>query len=135
MYAADRAHHVYSIIRPALDKGEVVITDRYLDSSIAYQGAGRTLASNEVARISRWATESLIPNLTVILDQPAEIGLRRIKDADRLESESIDFHNRVRQEYIQLANLDPERYLVVDAQRPIVDIHAEIVAKVQELNK
>lgn len=133
LYAADRAHHVYSVIRPALERGEVVITDRYFDSSIAYQGAGRTLSSGEVARISRWATESLFPTLTIILDQPAEVGLKRIKNADRLESESIEFHNRVRQEYLQLAALDPERYLVLDARRPIREIHGEIVAKIEEL--
>jgi len=133
LYAADRAHHVYSVIKPALDRGDVVITDRYFDSSIAYQGAGRTLATNEVARISRWATESLYPTLTIILDQPAEIGLNRKKDADRLESESIEFHNRVRQEYLQLATFDPERYLVVDARRPIEEIHLEIVTRVKEL--
>jgi len=119
LYAADRAHHVYSVIKPALERGEVVITDRYFDSSIAYQGAGRTLSSSEVARISRWATESLYPTLTIILDQPAEIGLSRKKNADRLESESIDFHNRVRQEYLQLASVDPERYLVIDARKPV----------------
>ncbi|MFM7623649.1 MAG: dTMP kinase [Actinomycetota bacterium] len=133
LYAADRAHHVYSVIKPALDRGDVVITDRYFDSSIAYQGAGRTLATNEVARISRWATESLYPTLTIILDQPAEIGLNRKKDADRLESESVDFHNRVRHEYLQLATFDPERYLVVDARRPIEEIHLEIVTRVKEL--
>jgi dTMP kinase len=135
LYAADRAHHVFSTIRPALDRGEVVITDRYFDSSIAYQGAGRILASHEVARISRWATESLYPTLTIILDQPAEIGLNRIKEADRLESESIDFHNRVRQEYLQLAALDPERYLVVDARKPIEQIHQEITSRVSTLIK
>ncbi len=135
MYAADRAHHVYSVIRPALERDEVVITDRYFDSSIAYQGAGRTLSSNEVARISRWATESLYPTLTIILDQPANIGLKRKKNADRLESESIDFHDRVRQEYLQLAALDPERYLVIDARRPIPEIHSEIISRVQELLK
>jgi len=136
LYAADRAHHVYSVVRPTLERGEVVITDRYFDSSIAYQGAGRTLATNEVARISRWATESLHPTLTIILDQPANIGLNRKKNADRLESESIDFHNRVRQEYLQLASFDPERYLVVDARKPIEEIHLEIVNKVKEfLNK
>ena len=133
LYAADRAHHVYSVIKPALDRGDVVITDRYFDSSIAYQGAGRALATNEVARISRWATESLYPTLTIILDQPAEIGLNRKKDVDRLESESIEFHNRVRQEYLQLATFDPERYLVVDARRPIEEIHLEIVTRVKEL--
>jgi len=135
LYAADRAHHVFSVIKPALERNEVVITDRYFDSSIAYQGAGRTLASGEVARISRWATESLYPTLTIILDQPANIGLKRKKNADRLESESIDFHDRVRQEYLQLASIDPERYLVIDARRPISEIHAEIVFRIQELLK
>ncbi len=135
LYAADRAHHVYSVIKPALERNDVVITDRYFDSSIAYQGAGRTLASGEVARISRWATESLYPTLTIILDQPANIGLKRKKNADRLESESIDFHDRVRQEYLQLASIDPERYLVIDARRPISEIHAEIVSRIQELLK
>jgi dTMP kinase len=133
LYAADRAHHVYSKIRPALERGDVVITDRYFDSSIAYQGAGRVLSSSEVARINRWATESLFPTLTIILDQPAEVGLSRIKNADRLESESIEFHNRVRQEYLQLAGIDPERYLVIDAQRPIIEIHREVVSRVTAL--
>ena len=133
LYAADRAHHVYSVIKPALERGEIVITDRYFDSSIAYQGAGRVLSTNEVARINRWATESLYPTLTIILDQPAEIGLNRIKNADRLESESIDFHNRVRNEYLQLASLDPERYLIVDATRSIEDIHKSIIDRVGSL--
>ena len=113
----------------------MVITDRYFDSSIAYQGAGRVLSSTEVARISRWATESLYPTLTIILDQPAEIGLGRIKNADRLESESTSFHNRVRQEFLQLAALDPERYLVIDAQKPIDEIHSEITERVSTLIK
>ncbi|MFM1797133.1 MAG: hypothetical protein RL733_914 [Actinomycetota bacterium] len=133
LYAADRAHHVFTLIRPALDRGDVVITDRYFDSSIAYQGAGRVLSSSEVARINRWATESLFPTLTIILDQPADIGLSRIKNADRLESESIEFHNRVRQEYLQLAAMDPERYLLLDAQRPIIEIHQEITARISAL--
>lgn len=130
LYAADRAHHVFSKVRPALDSGVVVITDRYFDSSIAYQGAGRILSPNEVARISRWATESLYPSLTIILDQPAEIGLARIKKADRLESESIEFHNRVRHEYLQLASLDPERYLIVDARKSIQEIHEDIISRI-----
>ena len=133
LYAADRAHHVFTLIRPALERGDVVITDRYFDSSIAYQGAGRVLSSSEIARINRWATESLFPILTIILDQPAEIGLSRIKNADRLESESVEFHNRVRQEYLQLAAMDPERYLVLDAQRPIIEIHQDITARISEL--
>ena len=133
LYAADRAHHVYSKIRPALDRGEVVITDRYFDSSIAYQGAGRILVSGEVARISRWATESLFPTLTILIDQPAEIGLGRLKSKDRLEIEPIDFHERIRQEYLQLTLLDPERYLVVDGRQTIEEIHQEIIARVGEI--
>ena len=133
LFAASRADHAANLIRPALERGDVVITDRYFDSSIAYQGAGRILSSSEVARINRWATESLFPTLTIILDQPAEVGLSRIKNADRLESESIEFHNRVRQEYLQLAGMDPERYLVIDAQRSIIEIHQEITARIAVL--
>jgi dTMP kinase len=133
LYAADRAHHVFSTIRPALDRGDVVITDRYFDSSIAYQGAGRVLQPNEVARISRWATESLFPTLTIIIDQPAEIGLARLKSRDRLEAEPLAFHERVRNEYLQIASLDPERYLIVDGTQSIDDIHEEIISRVGEI--
>jgi dTMP kinase len=134
MYAADRAHHVYSVIRPALDRGEVVITDRYIDSSIAYQGAGRVLLPSEVSRISRWATESLTPSLTIILDLPAEIGLGRLHTTDRLESEPLNFHERVRQEYLNMAQIDPERYLVVDARQSIEQIHSTIIERVSTLS-
>ena len=133
LYAADRAHHVFSTIRPALDRGDVVITDRYFDSSIAYQGAGRVLQPNEVARISRWATESLFPTLTIIIDQPAEVGLARLKSRDRLEAEPLAFHERVRNEFIQIASMDPERYLIVDGTQSIEDIHEEIIARVGEI--
>ena len=133
LYAADRAHHVYSKIRPALDRGEVVITDRYFDSSIAYQGAGRVLVSGEVARISRWATESLFPTLTILIDLPAETGLGRLKSKDRLEVEPLDFHERIRQEYLQLSLLDPERYLVVDGRQTVEEIHSDIIKRVGEI--
>jgi len=133
LYAADRAHHVFSKIRPALERGEVVITDRYFDSSIAYQGAGRVLVPGEVARISRWATESLFPTLTILIDQPAEVGLGRLKSKDRLEVEPIDFHERIRQEFLQLALVDPERYLVVDGRNSIEAIHTEITNRVGEI--
>ena len=133
LYAADRAHHVDTLIRPALERGEIVITDRYLDSSIAYQGAGRVLSPGEVGRISRWATESLTPTLTIIIDLPAEIGIGRLKSRDRLESESLAFHERVRQEFLSLALLDPERYLVVDGRQSIEEIHAAITSRVSEL--
>ena len=130
LYAADRAHHVFSVIRPALAKGEVVISDRYFDSSIAYQGAGRVLSPGEVARISRWATESLFPTLTIVIDLPAEVGIGRLKNRDRLEAEPLAFHERVRQEFLQIARLDPERYLVVDGRQPIESIHDEIIKRV-----
>jgi len=130
LYAADRAHHVYSVIRPALADGEVVITDRYFDSSIAYQGAGRVLSPGEVARISRWATESLFPTLTIVIDLPAEIGIGRLKNPDRLEAEPLAFHDRVRQEFLQIARVDPERYLVVDGTQSIDAIHKEIISRI-----
>jgi dTMP kinase len=133
LYAADRAHHVFSVIRPALAAGEVVISDRYFDSSIAYQGAGRVLEPGEVARISRWATESLFPTLTIIINLPAEIGLGRLKSKDRLESQPLVFHERVRQEFLQLSLLDPERYFIVDGNKSIEDIHSAIITRVSEI--
>lgn len=133
LYAADRAHHVFSVIRPALAAGEVVISDRYFDSSIAYQGAGRVLEPGEVARISRWATESLFPTLTIIIDLPAEIGLGRLKSKDRLEAQPLAFHERVRQEFLQLSLLDPERYFIVDGNKSIEDIHSAIITRVSEI--
>jgi dTMP kinase len=132
MYAADRAHHVYSLIRPALEQGQVVITDRYIDSSIAYQGAGRVLEPSEVTRVSRWATENLTPNITIILDLPASVGLGRLTSRDRLEAEPVAFHERVRQEFLNLASLDPERYLVVDATLPPDQISALINERVSK---
>jgi dTMP kinase len=133
IYAADRAHHVYSLIRPALEAGTVVITDRYLDSSIAYQGAGRVLQPSEVARISRWATEQLTPTLTIILDLPAEVGIGRLTSRDRLESEPLDFHERVRNEFLNLARVDPDRYVVVDAQQSVEAIQEAIRERVAAL--
>jgi len=134
LYAADRAHHVFSVIRPALAAGDVVISDRYFDSSIAYQGAGRVLEPGEVARISRWATESLFPTLTIIIDLPAEIGLARLQSKDRLESQPLDFHERVRQEFLQISLLDPERYFIVDGKQSIDDIHTAVIARVSEIS-
>jgi dTMP kinase len=116
LYAADRAEHVAAVIRPALDRGAVVVTDRYVDSSLAYQGAGRPLDFAEVERVNRWATGGLLPDLTVLLDlDPAE-GLRRAgADLDRLEVEPLAFHQRVREQYLALVARDPRRYAVVDA--------------------
>ncbi|MEW1858938.1 dTMP kinase [Streptomyces sp. NPDC088194] len=116
LYAADRAEHVDTVVKPALDRGAVVISDRYIDSSVAYQGAGRDLAPTEIARISRWATDGLVPHLTVLLDVPPETARERFTEApDRLESEPAEFHQRVRSGFLTLAAADPARYLVVDA--------------------
>ncbi|MYS42047.1 dTMP kinase, partial [Streptomyces sp. SID5998] len=116
LYAADRAEHVDTVVRPALERGAVVITDRYIDSSVAYQGAGRDLSPTEIARISRWATNGLVPHLTVLLDVSPETARERFTEApDRLESEPAEFHARVRAGFLALAAADPGRYLVVDA--------------------
>ncbi|MFF4588033.1 dTMP kinase [Streptomyces sp. NPDC001388] len=116
LYAADRAEHVDTVVRPALERGAVVITDRYVDSSVAYQGAGRDLSPTEIARISRWATNGLVPHLTVLLDVSPETARERFTEApDRLESEPAEFHTRVRSGFLTLAAADPGRYLVVDA--------------------
>jgi dTMP kinase len=136
LYAADRAQHVHDVIRPALDAGEVVITDRFIDSSLAYQGAGRTIPLDDVRMLSRWATEGLWPDLTVLLDLAPEEGLARARGravADRLESESLDFHQRVRQTFRDLAAADAERYLVLDARRRSDDLAAEIRVRVTQL--
>ncbi len=119
LFAADRAQHVETVIRPALDRGDVVITDRYVDSSLAYQGAGRALAMEDVRRLSRWATGGLRPDLTVLLDIDPEVGLERARATghaqDRLERESLEFHRRVREGFRALADATPDHYLVVDA--------------------
>ncbi|MBD0712121.1 dTMP kinase, partial [Streptomyces sp. CBMA291] len=116
LYAADRAEHVDSLVRPALERGAVVLSDRYIDSSVAYQGAGRDLSPTEIARISRWATDGLVPHLTVVLDVSPETARERFTEApDRLESEPPEFHARVRAGFLALAAADPSRYLVVDA--------------------
>ncbi|MBO0868590.1 MAG: dTMP kinase, partial [Micromonosporaceae bacterium] len=122
LYAADRAHHVASVVRPALGRGAVVISDRYVDSSLAYQGAGRTLPVEEVNWLSRWATAGLKPDLVVLLDIDPVVGLHRVDrrgaGTDRLESEALPFHERVRYAFLDLANAEPQRYLVLDAGRP-----------------
>ncbi|WP_432051519.1 dTMP kinase [Streptomyces xiamenensis] len=116
LYAADKAEHVETVVRPALERGAVVISDRYIDSAVAYQGAGRDLSATEVARISRWATDGLLPHLTVLLDVSPETARERFTEApDRLESEPSEFHQRVRSGFLALAAADPARYLVVDA--------------------
>ncbi|WP_312875395.1 dTMP kinase [Allocatelliglobosispora scoriae] len=137
LYAADRAHHVASLVRPALARGAVVISDRYVDSSLAYQGAGRALAAEDVAWLSRWATNGLKPDLTIVLDVDPTTGLSRVADRgaghDRLESESLRFHERVRHAFLDLAAAEPARYLVVDAAEPVETITELIAERVTEL--
>ena len=135
LFAADRAHHVATVIRPALARGDVVITDRYLDSSLAYQGAGRVLAVAEVRLVSEWATEGLLPDLTVLLDVVPELGLGRAavrtgQNPDRLERETVAFHDRVRAGFLALAEADPGRYLVLDGSRSIDELARDIAERV-----
>jgi dTMP kinase len=138
LFAADRAHHVETEIRPKLAAGQHVLCDRYIDSSIAYQGTGRALSPAEVARVSEWATEGLVPDLTVLLDIPPEQGLARVGDRtwaagpDRLEREQLAFHQRVRDGFLALARQHPDRYLILDATRPVEQLAAEIAAAVQD---
>lgn len=115
LYAADKAEHVDTVVRPALDRGAVVITDRYVDSALAYQGAGRTLPPAEVELLNRWATNDLRPNLTIVLDLEPQAGLGRFEGRDRIEQEGDEFHQRVRAAYLELAAADPDHYLVLDA--------------------
>jgi len=133
LYAADRADHVERVLRPALRAGDLVVCDRYQDSSIAYQGAGRALDPAEIAGLSRWASGGLVPDLTVLLDVDPAVGLARVGrrgPADRLESESLQFHRRVRAGFLALAAADPGRYLVLAAVAPPADLLAAVVERV-----
>jgi dTMP kinase len=133
LYAADKAEHVARVVRPALDRGAVVITDRYVDSTLAYQGAGRDLAVDEVEPVARWATTDLRPHVTVLLDLPAEVGLSRVVGPDRIEQEPVEFHERVRQSFRTLAEADPEHYLIVEATGTPVDVARLVRARVEPL--
>ncbi len=134
LYAADRAQHVSHVVRPALERGEIVLQDRYLDSSVAYQGVGRELEADEIRRLSLWAAEGLLPDVTVLLDLDVSIGRSRLDDArtryDRLESEAAEFHSRVRDAYLALAAAEPARFLVLDAALPVEELAALVRARV-----
>ena len=137
LYAADRAHHVATKIRPALEQGKVVLSDRYFDSSVAYQGAARELEVDEVRDISIWAVGGLIPDLTILLDLPADVAmLRRNKtgvEPDRLESEQVEFFERARDEYLRRA--EEPRFLIVDAADSVESIHQQVLERVKLLEK
>ena len=133
LYAADKAEHVDQIVLPALAEGTIVLTDRYVDSLLAYQGAGRLLEAAEVEHVARWATHDLRPHLTVVLDLEPDHGLGRFAERDRIEGESVEFHERVRRAYLELAARDPEHYLVLDARLPVNVVAAAVQAAVQPL--
>lgn len=136
LYAADRAHNVATKVRPALERGDIVVQDRYLDSSVAYQGAGRVLGAQEVRDLSLWATEGLLPDLTILLDLHEGEGRERMAERtayDRLEAEADDFHSRARAEYLALAAAEPERFLVLDAGGSVEQIAAAIRERVAGL--
>ncbi|KAA1380788.1 dTMP kinase [Aeromicrobium fastidiosum] len=131
IYAADKAEHVDRVVLPALADGTVVLTDRYVDSTLAYQGAGREIGIAELEAVARWATSDLRPHLTVVLDVDPTVGLSRFEGADRIEAEPLEFHQRVRQHFLDLAAVDPAHYLVVDASRTPSEIHQQIRAAVE----
>lgn len=133
LFAAARGEHAAQVIRPALAAGTVVVCDRYLDSSVAYQGYGRELGAEYVRGLSMWATRDLVPDLTVLLDVDPAIGLSRVTSPDRLESEPIDYHQRVRRAFVDIAAADPTRYLVIDADQDKDAIAEQIRHRVAEL--
>ncbi len=133
LFAAARGEHVRDVVRPALERGEVVVTDRYLDSSVAYQGVARGLGRDVVEGLSLWATRGLVPDLTVVLDADETTGLARVAEPDRLEAESSQFHGVVRRAFLGLAARAPHRYLVLDASQPVDAVASAVAARVDEL--
>ncbi|MCW2786115.1 MAG: tmk 1 [Marmoricola sp.] len=137
LYAADKAEHLDKVVLPALARGAVVITDRYVDSTLAYQGAGRSIPPAELEHVARWATGDLRPHVTVLLDLEPAAGLTRVDELaaerDRIEGESLEFHERVRAAFLALAARDAEHYLVLDARAEVGTIAASIRQRVQEL--
>ena len=138
LYAADRAHHVATLVRPALERGEVVLQDRYLDSSVAYQGAGRELDGGQIRDLSLWAADGLLPDLTILLDLDPVAGRQRMaarEDApyDRLEEAGEAFADRVRAKYVELAAAEPDRFVVIDASGSADDVHARVVSHVRAM--
>ena len=129
LFAAARGEHVARVIRPALERGDVVICDRYIDSSVAYQGFGRELGPKRVRDLSLWATHELLPDLTVVLDVDPEVGLARFAERDRLEAEPLDYHRTVRAAFLTLAEAEPDRYLVLDARADVDEIAAAILER------
>ncbi|MCI2002134.1 MAG: dTMP kinase [Ancrocorticia sp.] len=127
LYAADRAHHVDTVVRPALERGAVVLADRYIDSSIAYQGVARALGTDEIRSLSTWATGGLLPDLTILVDMPTSVSMARLgQNHDRIESTGFAFHAAVRQEFLALAAAEPERWVVIDGSKSVDDVAAAV---------
>jgi dTMP kinase len=137
IFAASRAAHAVQVLRPALAAGEIVVTDRYIDSSVAYQGAGRSLGTERIRELNDWATDGLWPDLTVLLDVTPEQGRRRRTAGqaaeDRLESEPDDFHAKIQQAFMDRADASPGRYLVLDAAEPAEDLAVAVLRRVEQL--
>ncbi|WP_240613242.1 dTMP kinase [Brachybacterium endophyticum] len=134
MYAADRAHHIETVVRPHLARGGLVLADRYLDSSIAYQGVGRDLKQDQIAALNLWATDGLLPHRTILLDLPPDAlsDRREAHSLDRLEREGREFHDAVRTEFLDLAQAEPERFVIVDASRTPQEVHQDVLAAIGE---
>ncbi len=130
LYAASRKQHLEEIIKPAINEGKLVICDRYIDSSLAYQGWARDLGIEKVYDINMYATEGFLPDLTLFIDIPAEVGLERIKsnnrDVDRLDLEKISFHHKVREGYLKIAEMYPERIVVIDGNKSLEEVYEDI---------
>lgn len=136
LYAADRAEHVAQVIRPAMARGDVVLCDRYIDSSLAYQAGGRDLPVDVIRRLSMWASEGLLPTRTYLLDaDPSQTNLRLNHEPDRLEAAGLEFQEQVRQEFLELARQDPDRFVVIDATRPIDEVWQSIQADLDRLTE
>lgn len=137
LYIADRAHHISEVVRPALEQGDVVIQDRYIDSTVAYQGAGRTLGGDVVRDLSLWAAEGLLPDITLLFDLDPQSARRRLKAAekvfDRLEAEKAEFHQAVRAQFLQLAANEPDRIKIIDASRSPEDVAADVRTAISAL--
>ena len=134
LFAADKAHHVDQLIKPALAVGDVVLTDRYTDSAVAYQGAGRELGAQEIHDLNMWAVDGVVPDLTVVVDVSAQEGRRRRGEVqDRLESEQDAFHESIRAHFLAMAQGDPQRYLVVDGTLPPAQIHAQVLERLRSM--
>lgn len=131
LYAASRAEHVHHVVRPALERGEIVVSDRYMDSSIVYQGLGRGLGADAVRDLNLWATEGLRPDLTIVLDVPVDFGLERVGTPDRLELAPREMHERIRGYYREMAQSDPSHYTLLDAHRPIDGIAHDVLERVR----